>query len=238
MRFNFFTRTKNIHQGFTLVEFVVIISIFSIMAAVALINFNGFRTNIGLTNLAHDIALTIRQAQVFGWATQSENASGTGLLQLDLDGNPVRYAQGVYFSRNNPNAFDTQFILYEKKDPNTSQFFMPNADTVVDTIKIQGPSHIAEILTSQDKADLALRPGTPKLIPSAGVTPVGGNFSVAFSRPRPEAIFFDGFSPLISQTSDYVGIYITADSDCAPTVSCTTASHVIIISRFGEIEVQ
>jgi prepilin-type N-terminal cleavage/methylation domain-containing protein len=62
-----------LHKGFTLIEFVVIISIFAIMAGVALVNFSGFRSNVGLNNLAHDIALTIRQAQVFGWSTKTQN---------------------------------------------------------------------------------------------------------------------------------------------------------------------
>ena len=47
-------------KGFTLIEFVVIISIFAIMAGIALVNFAGFRSNVGSSTLAHDIALTIR----------------------------------------------------------------------------------------------------------------------------------------------------------------------------------
>ncbi|MBP6925793.1 MAG: type II secretion system protein, partial [Candidatus Pacebacteria bacterium] len=37
--------------GFTLIEFIVIISIFAIVASIALFNFSGFNSNISLSNL-------------------------------------------------------------------------------------------------------------------------------------------------------------------------------------------
>ncbi len=102
------------NKGFTLIEFVVIISIFAIMAGVALVNFAGFRSNVGLNNLSHDIALTIRQAQVFGWSgkTDSLGQNNENVVQLagnDANGNPVRFADGVYFKYEN-NAFAKEEI--------------------------------------------------------------------------------------------------------------------------------
>ncbi len=228
-------------RGFTLIEFVVIISIFAIMASVALVNFAGFRSDIGLNNLAHDIALTLRQAQVFGWSTQSFNdSSASQALQFDAAGNPLRFADGVYFAQAQAGSFDREFIMYQKTDSNVPAFFVPNQaanpngvpDTVVDTIKIQGPNHISAILSSQTSAaDLAL---VAKHIPanSGSVAQVTTDFSVAFSRPRPEAMFFEGANvPVISPF--YYGIYISADTD-GPGI----ADHVIIISKLGEITVQ
>lgn len=214
------------HKGFTLVEFIVIISIFAVMASVALFNFNGFRSSVGLNNLAHDIGLTIRQAQVFGWATKSNEASGAlDLTTSDpLTGNPVRFADGVYFDSG---TLATQFILYRKMFARDPQHYISGVDTIVDTIKISGPYRIAGILSSNAKDDLAIVSGS---MPSGAVTPLT-DVSIAFTRPKPEASFFTGTTPVLSEK--YVGIYVQNTGDPS-----SAASHVIIVSRTGEIDVQ
>ncbi len=222
------------HKGFTLIEFIVILSIFAIMAGVALINFNSFRSNVGLNNIAHDIALTVRQAQVFGWASQSDNKNpnNPGVIQLDpITKNPIRFADGVYFKYDN-GVFDDKFVLYNKIDSiPTHEYYVAGVDRDIDIIQIQGPNHISSIRSAPTKHDLLLN--AQHEIPQAA-TPMTDSFSVAFSRPRPEALFFQGMNSI---PDGFVGIYISADSDC-PNTQCTVAEHVITISRFGEIAVQ
>lgn len=214
------------HKGFTLVEFIVIISIFAVMASVALFNFNGFRSSVGLNNLAHDIGLTIRQAQVFGWSNQS--ASSSGALALDtldpLTGNPVRYADGVYFESASQS---TQFVLYRKSDETRPHYYEPT-DTIIDTIKISGPYAIAKIVSGTQKSDLQLVTGNT--IPTAGTINQVTNLSISFTRPKPEASFFQDANPI---TDAYIAIYVRGTTD-----DPLTASHVVIVSRTGEIDVQ
>jgi prepilin-type N-terminal cleavage/methylation domain-containing protein len=209
------------HKGFTLIEFIVIISIFAVMASVALFNYNGFRSNVGLNNLAHDIGLTIRQAQIFGWSNQSASVSGN--LQLDSSGNPVRFADGVYFAQSD---LGTQFVLYQKSNPTALQNFDPTDLPVVDTIKINGPYVISGIYSSQNKSSLQI---------TTGIIPPGINnqidVSIAFTRPKPEAKFFAGANQIMTDT--YLGIYLRNKTD-----PVNAASHVIIVSQTGEIDVQ
>jgi prepilin-type N-terminal cleavage/methylation domain-containing protein len=209
------------HQGFTLIEFIVIISIFAIMASVALFNFTGFRSNVGQNNLAHDIALTIRQAQVFGWSTTTDGAQN--VVSLDAAGDPVRFAEGVYIEY----PFDQQkeFFLYRKSNAQATQDYTISDDKV-DTIKIAGPHRIVAVQSASRRDDLLI--DAQHHIPA--MNPVGGSLSIAFTRPRPEALFFSGSSTL---TDTYIGIYIAGDKD-AP----GTASHVVTVSRTGEIDVQ
>ncbi len=225
------------HRGFTLIELIVIISIFAIMASVALFNFNGFKSNVSLNNLSHDIALTIRQAQVSGWNTITTS--------FDANGNPLRLPQGVYFGMTTPGIFDDQMILYGKLNPPAdesagSYYDLPNNDVIADTVKIQGPNHISRILYSSDLTSLSL--GTNHQIPAVStggiIAAAADSVSIAFSRPLPEALLFEGSAPVPAATQ-YLGIYITADTDCPVTTStCSTASYVITVSRSGEIEVQ
>jgi hypothetical protein len=200
------------------------------MAGVALVNFAGFRSNVGLNNLAHDIALTIRQAQVFGWSTRTANDENSSeIIQLDTNQNPVRYANGIYFGYDN-GVFAKEFTLYTKGIPDAGyEAYDPSLnsfDKVVDTITIQGPIHISDVRSSNTKDSLLLETGSR--IPQ-GPSQIAESFSVAFSRPRPEAIFPQS----VPGTDNYIGIYISADSDDA-----LVAQHVITISRFGEIAVQ
>ena len=67
---NIKSQTKlNAHKfltGFTLIELLVTISIFVIISSVMFFSFPTFGSRTVLNNLAHEIALAVRQAQVFG----------------------------------------------------------------------------------------------------------------------------------------------------------------------------
>lgn len=74
------SQKKITYLGFSLVEFIVVITIFSIMSSVSLFNYNEYQSRIRETNVAQDIALSIRQAQVYGIS-----GSGNVIGQQDLD---------------------------------------------------------------------------------------------------------------------------------------------------------
>ncbi len=121
--------SRGLTAGFTLIEFVVIISIFAIMAGVGLFNFRGFQTDVSLTNLAHDIALTIKRAQ-------SEGTSGlTG-----TNNDPIE--RGVAFKYVG-NEFSNEFVIFD--DINQDGVF--DIGEEVDTIRIQSEDYIHSIIT-------------------------------------------------------------------------------------------
>jgi len=90
--------------GFTMVELVVTIAIFTIITSMIMVSQRRFGGNIQITNLAYDVALSIRQAQAYGisvrrvtQAASSEQFSksygvhfrdtGYFVLFTDIDGN-------------------------------------------------------------------------------------------------------------------------------------------------------
>lgn len=172
MRHLFTIHSKHSQQGFSFVEFIVIISIFAIMAGVALFNFRGFNSSVSLNNLAHDIALTIRQAQVYGIS-----ASEGG------DVNPVSQVRGVYFPYIT-SAFDTQFIIFLDTDPasNMASIITYDAGVDVDLDKVG--------ITTQDRiTDIAI--GSD----AAGATSCTSEVVIAFKRPNPNSMIFCGQTP-------------------------------------------
>ncbi len=81
IKYNFF-----LNHGFTLVELMVVISIFLIMVGVMLFDYGSFRSNVSLQNLSDDIALAIRKTQGFaigvhglGTGNDFKNSNGYGI---------------------------------------------------------------------------------------------------------------------------------------------------------------
>lgn len=152
------------HKAFSLVEFVVIISIFSIMAGVVIFNFNGFRNSVALDNLTHDIALSIRQAQVQG--SSGDIRQGI-VFRYDISNPPATYQPTftVFSDDNNNNAFD---------DGNSI-----TPDTIRDEIKIQYQEFISgiEVVDEFDFGPV--------------ITPITSDAIILFQRPWLEALFYD-----------------------------------------------
>ncbi len=62
-------------KGFTILELVVSISIFAMMTALVLSKYGKFNQGVLLTNLAYDVALSIRNAQSYGLSVKSSDRS-------------------------------------------------------------------------------------------------------------------------------------------------------------------
>ena len=126
--------TINLKKGFTLIEFVVIMSIFGIVASIALFNFSGFSSNISLTNLTHDVALVIRDAQVRGISNRSTSDPET----------PIR--RGVYFEYDTITSdYSNQIVVFDDDNSN-AEYDSP--DELIDTITIQSSDRIDDIETN------------------------------------------------------------------------------------------
>ncbi len=98
----------NFKKGFTLVELLVAIAIFTVMTSILVVKYGGFSEGMTLTNLAYDIALTLREAQSYGI-----NVSDEG----NLTGSRGEFntAYGVYFINSSPLNFRL-YGDYDAKD--------------------------------------------------------------------------------------------------------------------------
>ena len=93
-------RIKN-NKGFTLVELIVSISIFAMMTALVVAKYGNFNQSVLLTNLAYDVALTIRTAQTYGVSVRQEGGDFT-------------HPYGVFFSSDA--GKNTQFTFFADTD--------------------------------------------------------------------------------------------------------------------------
>lgn len=82
-----------IKRGFTLIELLAVIAIIAIISVVMFANYARFQSQSTLQNLAYDMALTIRQAQVYGISVRSNSGSFTN-------------GYGVSFSLSSAQSYD------------------------------------------------------------------------------------------------------------------------------------
>jgi prepilin-type N-terminal cleavage/methylation domain-containing protein len=155
--------------GFTLVELLVTLSIFVIVSGIVLFNQGKFNGSIVLTNLAYDVALGIREAQIFG-------VSGK-VGQSDITKKPQ---YGVYFVAGSDSAVNTQFKLFSDLD--NSYYYSAN-DQVLENIKITRGNYVSGLsyFDGDNNKWIAL-----------------DNLSIVFRRPDPEAYFYKSDGTKIS----------------------------------------
>ncbi|HZS42644.1 MAG TPA: type II secretion system protein [Candidatus Paceibacterota bacterium] len=107
--------------GFTLVELLVVCAIFVIITAVVLARQNRFSSDIQLTNLAYQVAISIRQAQVYGLGVKGASTNfNTGY--------------GIDFTAASPNTY--QLIADNNQDKLYDQAPSP-ADSLVSSYQLQ-----------------------------------------------------------------------------------------------------
>jgi len=104
---------KNFFGGFTMVELLVTVAIFTVITSILVVNYPKFSSKIILENVAHDIGLSIREAQSFGLNVR---AFGTG--------------SGALFP-----SYGAHFSLRKSGDPADERHFLLFADIFPDPEK-------------------------------------------------------------------------------------------------------
>lgn len=154
-------------RAFTLVELMVSISIFFIMTALLVAKYGNFNNSVLLTNLAYDIALTIRTAQTYGISVQGQQ-------------NIFQYPYGVAFcvldscAGGETSFGNKQIVLFADKNNSKGAYDTVggNADIEKNTYSIQRGAKIVKICSLVN-----------------GVCATNYNRAeISFQRPNPDAI--------------------------------------------------
>lgn len=91
-------------KGFSLVELMVSIAIFTLLISVIMVSQRRFGGQILISNLAYDIALGVRQAQVYGISVKASSGGSGGPFSAK--------AYGIHFNINKPQ----NYILFADLD--------------------------------------------------------------------------------------------------------------------------
>lgn len=151
------------NKGFTILELVVSIAIFAFMTAFTVAKYGTFNQGVILTNLAYDVALTIRNAQSYGLNVKSSGR----------ETNEFSKPYGVYFLKGS-----SSFIF----------FVDSNNDGLFNTADPDRPGGLSESLsTSNIKNGSTISLITTIDNQGNSNTSVEG-LHITFKRPDPNAI--------------------------------------------------
>jgi prepilin-type N-terminal cleavage/methylation domain-containing protein len=85
------------NRGFSLLEMLMVLAIFGILTSITIFNYGDFNSNIVMTNLAYEVALSVRQAQVFSIGVRNDLSVG------EEERFNSRY--GVFFDKSDSDSF-------------------------------------------------------------------------------------------------------------------------------------
>ncbi len=150
---------SNKKNGFTLVEMLISVGIFTVMSAIILANYPEFRSRSALDNLTNQVALVFKEAQIYGISVREE---GEALFDTGY---------GVYVS----GAGTTQLLLFADKNKNKAY----DPDEQIDVFSLNTGETISRIC-----APTCLGEGN-----TGSTLPPEQPLSVVFIRPNPDAYF-------------------------------------------------
>ena len=153
--------TSESARGFTLIELLVVTAIMVVVSTIIFADNNRFGGRVLLQNLAYDVALSVRQAQVYGISVQRFGAS------------TFSAGYGMHFDISNPTAFVlfadalTHNGLYDCPSPGT-----PEGCELVQATAIASGFRIHDLCVT-----------APSQAEHCGV----GKLDLLFERPEPDA---------------------------------------------------
>lgn len=161
-------------NGFTLVELMVVISIFLMITAVTIFQYGTFRSNVSLQNLTDDIALSVRKAQSFAIGARGvkNNVGGVDFdknygIHFTIDTTPSSYQEGT----------NKSFILFSSAD---KKYDYSSSGTCGDSVS----NECIELfnITTADKVEEIWVDGVQMNAQKASI-------DIVFRRPDPRAYF-------------------------------------------------
>lgn len=170
-------------KGFTLIELLVSVAIVMIISSVIIFNHQKFNDNLEITNLSYEVAVALRQAQVYGVSVREYKGGGTEEERFGL-------AYGIHFNTNNPTSF--VFFADKNKDGvytgSESDCTQGSPDVCLEKVSIGRGNVISDVCeeknskwfcqgSSRDKLDITfLRPEPDahlKLVPGGEAPDIG-----------------------------------------------------------------
>jgi len=211
------------HKGFSLVELIIVIAIFLVITMVVVFNQNRFSSDISISNISYQIALQIRQAQVFG--TLVRDIGGEQSVPTDFD-----LGYGVNFFKNTDSSIG--FSIFADADSNVpaggisgnGKYDDGGVDVNISTFNLSEGNTITEVCVFPNSGA-----GDSSCMNSADES---GQVDIVFRRPEPDAIISGG-SIVDAQRAEIIVTSALRDRQKKITVRNTGQISVTNVEQVG-----
>ncbi len=210
---------KKVRQsGVTLIEMIVVVGIFSVVAAVLFFRYSDFSSGISIRNLSQEIALMTRRAQTY--ATSVRSLEGTVVTSEAYP------AYGISFSAASSSApygaNSKQFVLFADtiEGSDIDRFYdnggscgnPTQGNECIENFTITTSDRIVEICTDY---------------PSANTCTTNGTVNVVFRRPAPDAeICVVSGGACITQLASYIKVTLESAKGTRRTVTVWNTGQI------------
>lgn len=186
--------TRNFRTGFTLVELLVVFFIMGTILAVILPDYLTYSTKVDLKNLALDVALVVREAQVYG---------GGAKVSSVATGNVFNISYGVHFEK----GLNSFYLFENKSDGNGNENRYTSDDVIISTYNMKSGYSIYT-LCNDEIIDSCANPTVSE-----------GSLDIVFKRPNPDANIKTGTGSIVggSAGNKSTGFIVLISPDQATT---------------------
>ncbi len=210
-------------KGFTLIEMLIVLAIIGVVTVVVVTGQRSFERSVILTNTTYNIALSIREAQAYGFSGKSATSGATDA------GN---YAYGVDFNIALPNKNTDTYTLFADNGAVAStdchknlsfSGIIPPDQKVGDCIFSSNDTTIRRFVIHSGVtiSDVCVYSGG--LINCSSTGSGAGKLDISFTRPNSIYVFFESSPPAIIAKGDTACIKI----------SRLGASRYILVRGYG-----
>jgi len=215
-----FKNFKNKNNGVTLVELMVVISIFAIISTTVLVDYRNFSSSVVTQNLADDIALSVRKAQSYAIGVRGSSGSfnqGYGIHFANSD-----FISGISGSNKSFVLFSDMGAQNKQYDYNNSSCGTPvEGNECMEVLSINSANEISEIVLIDNNNE-------KEVVPQKGVA------DIVFIRPNPEPVFCyrSNIQSLSCVNKKITMVKIKVSSIADPSIY-----RIITISNNGQISI-
>ncbi len=184
-------------KGFTLVELLVVSLIIVFITAFVLFRQQGFNSATLLRSLSYSIALSVRQAQVYGVSVR-ESAVGSGVFAAGY---------GVYFGNSLlPTPYNAYYALFADAD-NNGQYALSEAINTFTIGNGRGTDYLIRNFCAHSISSNSDQCGCSNAALCTVTSPTIASLTVYFRRPNPDACFATSVSPDACATATTEPVY-------------------------------
>ena len=196
-----YSKGKGKSKGFTIIEMVI--SIFAFMTAFLIAKYGSFNQSVLLTNLAYDIALTLRNAQSYGLNVKSKPTSTENYSES------FNYAYGVHFDSSSTE--NKKMIFFADIDNDT---LYDSGEEILPIYNLKRGFYISNICI-----------GHPQYFCQySGIVKI----DITFKRPNPNAIIKDNVVATLYKYAD-ITIKSSTDSTASKKIKITDLGQISVI---------